>query len=312
MQTAASSSDARKRKIGLELEFTGLSESDAAQVFASATAGRAERTEERSWTCETDDFGTCRFFLDTAFDNEISEIGGMAERLMRQVIPVELTTEPFDPTNLPRFDQAIAELRHAGATGSRHGLLLGFGLHLNVDAASEDAEYLSRILTSYALLEAWFRQAAPIDISRRVLPFVTPCPDHFVDTMAMLDIASMDDLISIYLNHVPSRNFGLDLLPILAGHEPHRIEDAVHGEKVKPRPAFHFRLPDCRIDEPDWSVMEAYDQWSMVEAVAADASLLGQLRTARTNWAQRPPLSRPPWFSVVEEVLSQPDRQANA
>ncbi|MEY8838761.1 amidoligase family protein [Cribrihabitans sp. XS_ASV171] len=299
------------RRIGLELEFAGLSEARAARVFAEATGGSARQVGEREWACETGPFGTCRFFLDTAYDEEIVETGGKpAEKIMRQLVPVELATDPFDPADLPQFDQAVAQLREAGAVGSRNGLLLGFGLHLNVDIASRETGYLAAVLTSYALLEAWFRRAAPIDISRRLMPFVAPYPDSFIDTLALLDPVDLEELTEFYLRQVPSRNFGLDLLPVLADSAPETVASAVEGKPVKPRPAFHFRLPDCRIDEPDWSVMEAYDQWTMVEAVAADPDLMRRLRETRVAWASRPGLTRRPWFDVVEDVLLQPDRQA--
>ncbi len=311
MSFRASSPRAPERRIGLELEFAGLSEARAAQVFTEATGTSARQVAEREWACETGQFGTCRFFLDTAYDDTVVETGGKpAERIMRQFVPVELATDPFHPAQLPLFDQAVARLRDAGAVGSRNGLLLGFGLHLNVDIASRQAGYLSAVLTSYALLEAWFRRAAPIDISRRLMPFVAPYPDSFIDTLALLDPADREELTEFYLRQAPSRNFGLDLLPVLAEFAPEKVEAAVDGKKIKPRPAFHFRLPDCRIDEADWSVMEAYDQWSMVEAVAAESALLRRLRETRVAWASRPGLTRRPWFDVAESVLLEPDRQA--
>jgi len=295
---------ARTRHIGLELEFAGLTEAEAALVFADAVDGTARQSDARRWVCETQEFGACEVYLDTRFDDKIAELGKAAEHLMREVVPVELVTEPFDPRHLPLFNDGTAALRDAGAIGSRDGILLGFGLHLNVEIAEETADHLGRVLTSYALLEEHFRAKDPIDVSRRMLPFVQPYPDSLVDALGRGIPDTLDGLIDLYLDHAPTRDHGLDMLPIFKGIDADKVSDAVHGlTAVKPRPAYHFRLPDCRIDEDGWSVMAAWDCWNTVEAVASDAPLLTALRKARGDWTGLPKLGRKPWHKEVATIL---------
>ena len=38
---------------------------------------------------------------------------------------------------------------------------------------------------------------------------------------------------------------------------------------VKPRPAFHYRLPNCMVDEPHWTVAREWNTWVAVERLAA-------------------------------------------
>lgn len=55
----------------------------------------------------------------------------------------------------------------------------------------------------------------------------------------------------------------------------HRV---VNDPKVQPRPAFHYRLPNCRIDRKNWSLSEAWNKWWIVEQLAyrpADLDKLG-------------------------------------
>lgn len=300
--------DRPPRRIGLELEFAGLTEARAAQVFAEAVGGTANQSEARNWICDSAQFGACEVYLDTRFDDRLAALGQTAVDLMREVVPVELVTEPFDLAYLPLFNHGVAALRQAGAIGSRDGVLLGFGLHLNIEIAEESVDHLWRVVTAYALLEEHIRADDPIDVSRRILPFVQPYPDALVDDLAKECPETLRALIELYLTHAPTRDHGLDMLPIFKGIDADRVEAKVHGlTAVKPRPAYHFRLPDCRIDEDGWGVMAAWDQWSMVEALARDDALLDALRHARRDWAKTPALGRRPWHKQAAIVL---DRNA--
>jgi hypothetical protein len=39
---------------------------------------------------------------------------------------------------------------------------------------------------------------------------------------------------------------------------------------IKARPTFHYRLPDCKIDDPDWALKATWNDWVEVERLAAD------------------------------------------
>lgn len=298
----------REGRIGVELEFAGITEAEAAETLSKATGGTARQTGARSWEVETDLFGTCDIYIDTTFDEAVARVAGSPGiEALRSVVPVELVTEPFEIRHLPELDRVVGCLRDAGAQGTRDGLFLGFGTHLNIEADAEDATSVARHLAAYALLEEYLRQRNPIDLSRRVLPFVAPYPDKMVDALAegVPDFdGSMDGLIAFYLDHAPSRDHGLDLLPLLATQDEDRVRNAAEGlSEIKARPAYHFRLPDCRIDEADWSILQAWDDWCLVQTVALDATLLERLRAARRDWSAGHAWGRPPWFKAVETIL---------
>ena len=68
------------------------------------------------------------------------------------------------------------------------------------------------------------------------------------------------------------------MLPVLAHLDREgvirRVEDP---HLVKPRPAFHYRLPNCVLDEPDWRVAREWNTWVAVERLAYDAPRLADM-----------------------------------
>ncbi|MEJ6392169.1 amidoligase family protein [Gymnodinialimonas sp. 2305UL16-5] len=292
------------RQVGVELEFAGLSEARAAELTALAAKGTVT-AGNRGWQVQTPYFGECEVYLDSQFAEPARNMAGKAAvDLLSRVVPVELVTQPFALDDLPRFDIVIDALRRGGASGTRGHFVFGFGVHLNVEIAERTAGYLARHILAYGLIEEFLRAQDPIDVSRRILPFVNPYPDAFVDALAADLPGDVDALIKLYLTHCPSRDHGLDMLPILATFDEDRIMENVQGiTATKPRPAFHFRLPDCRIDEPDWSILEAWNMWRCVEELAADPNRLRDLRDARLDWAEKSRLSRAPWFRVVADHM---------
>ena len=67
--------------------------------------------------------------------------------------------------------------------------------------------------------------------------------------------ATADRLIDDYVRFNPTRNRPLDMLPVLACLDRERTLAAVEDPHLtKPRPAFHYRMPNSLLDEPDWRV----------------------------------------------------------
>lgn len=305
--------DGTTRRIGIELEFAGVDEDAAARILADVTRGQVVRRDDRTWAIETSLLGTCETYLDTRFRDDVAGLAGeVGLDLARLIVPVELVTAPFDPAHMPTFDKVIAALREKGAAGSRQGVLLGFGVHLNVEIADDTVDHLWRVTTSFALLEPYLRQTTGIDVSRRVLPFVQPYPDALVDDLSGSEPADLSEFIETYLKHAPSRNHGLDLLPVMAHLAPDQVMDRItDGTATKPRPAFHFRMPDCRIDEVDWSIAVPWSAWIATERLAATRALFDRLCAARQNWSRAGTLQRRRWDHEVADFLSDDEASAD-
>ena len=115
---------------------------------------------------------------------------------------------------------------------------------------------------AYALIEPWMRGSHPIDFSRRVLPFTDPYPTKLVEAFCDAGFVEPNAAADIYLEHAASRNYGLDMLPIFAWMDEDKVKSALgDGSAVSARPAFHFRLPDCRNDAPEWSLRPGWAPW---------------------------------------------------
>jgi len=289
----------------VEIEFAGLTERSAAELVQRLWGGHLAASAPRAFAVTGGRLGDVTVELDTALST--TGAAGLLLEALGDLVPVEVVTPPLAPADLPEADRLVAALRAAGARGTRDGLAFGFGVHLNPEVAAESAAFILPVVRAFALLEDWLRAADPIDPARRLLPFVDPWPRPLVDALAAegagWDLAALTDS---YLALSPSRNRALDLLPLLEHLDPGRVRAALpEGQAKGGRPTFHFRLPEARIDEADWSVAYEWNRWVLIERVAARPELLAALAEAwgahraalTTMWGDWPP--------VVEGLLAE-------
>lgn len=265
--------DGRPRRVGVELEFGGLEEGEAAQIAARTLGGTMREAGAQDYRVEGGALGDLKIYLDTRYRKEAeSRLAEAGLDLSRLVVPVELVTEPIDPRQLSDLDRLRAALLGAGAHGTRDGLLYGFGLHLNPELPGTDPDRdLWPVLRAFGLLGDWLRQEAGINLSRRVLPFTGPWPAGLVDALCA---GAPDDLAGTYLDHVDSRNHDLDALPVFAHLDEDRVAAALGGlGAVSARPAWHYRLPDARVGEAGWTIALEWNRWVLVERLAGDPLL---------------------------------------
>jgi len=300
--------DGEPRRTGVEIEFSGLTEAQAADLVTTVWGGRTLRSAPHDLVVEDSAIGRVKIELDTALKDKAES--ALADRLLdlsREIVPVEIVTPPLAPGDLPRIDRLLQALTAAGAHGSGDELLLAFGIHLNPEVASETAGDIVPVVRAFGLLEHWLRAADPPDLTRRVLPFIDPWPRSFLDRLAE-DGADwgLADLRDSYLEHVPTRNHGLDLLPLLEHLFPDRVRTALPARHVKGgRPTWHYRLPETGLGVADWSFAYEWNRWVLVERVAADAALLHDLSQACR--AHRSALTSLPgdWAGEVAERLAE-------
>ncbi|WP_104019220.1 amidoligase family protein [Roseovarius nitratireducens] len=292
------------RRVGVEIELGGLDEARVARIVADRLGGRADQEDSHIWAVRESGIGDVAVYLDIFLRKaQKSRLRDLALDLGREVVPVEIVTEPLDMDGLARLDGLRDALRDAGAQGSGAGLVFGFGVHFNIEVASGADADTVRPLLAYALIEDWLRSAYPIDESRRLLPFTDPYPTDFV--RALIEAgpgAARDHVTGLYLELTPSRNRGLDMLPLFAHFDGPRVAAAI-TDKTSARPAFHFRLPDCRIDEADWSLAREWWRWVAVERVARDDALLRRLADAWLDDHGLVTLSRQHWAARAGRIL---------
>lgn len=299
-------SDGTARHCGVEIEFAGLTEAETADLIVKHLGGTQSTGADQSITLHDTSIGEVRVELDIALRKR-NDLPFLQDGLdaLRGVIPVEVVTAPLTRAQMATFSDFCTKLRNIGAKGSRSGVLLGFGVHLNPQVVAPDHPLTRDTITAYALVEPWLRQQENIDPTRRMMPFIGTWPRALVSMLAQQDATSLADLMRRAAPHIQSRNLSLDLLPLFKHAEPTLFAKLFDtNDKTTARPTFHFRLPDSRIDEADWSLQRPWRLWRQVERVAASPKALGALRHAwalhDSTWLER----RPAWIKTIDALLS--------
>lgn len=299
--------DGKERLTGVEVEFAGPTETQTGELIAQLFGGTAKDDGQHCVTISGTALGDIHVELDIALRKR-NDLPFVKEGLdaFRGVIPVEIVTPPLSRAQIEQFDTLCPALSRAGAMGSRSGVFLGFGVHLNPEVVAPDDRFTLDTIIAYALLEPWLRMKEDIDATRRMMPFVETWPNGFVSALAGGSFDRLADVMRVAAQHIASRNQSLDLLPLFKHAEPDLFDEIFDIEdKTSPRPTFHFRLPDSRIDEAGWSLLQAWQLWRQVECVAANADLLTALRaewaTHDAAWFSR----KSEWIGTIDRLLDQ-------
>ncbi|MEX5727330.1 hypothetical protein Ga0609869_000683 [Rhodovulum iodosum] len=299
--------EGRPRRVGVEIEFGGLTEMETAALVQAVLGGRVVEDTPHEFVVDGTTLGDVEVCLDTALrDKAGTALADLGLELGRAVVPVEIVTAPLTPDDLPHLEDLRKRLRAGGAQGSGGGLFLGFGVHLNPEIEGPEVGHILPVVRAYALLEDWLRKADPIDPSRRLLPFVDPYPRSFVDRLAGAPDWSLGALIDAYLEETPTRNRGLDMLPVFRHLDEARVLAGLDdASAVSARPAYHYRLPDSRLDDPEWTLAYEWNRWVMVERLANRPDALERLARDWLEYREAWTTTRPDWLAHVEARLDE-------
>lgn len=304
--------DGDVRRVGVEVEFAGLDTADTAYIVRSRLGGEVKSSDPHRWTVENTEFGTFTVELDSRYAHP-GERSGPADVAMREafgrvasiVVPAEIIAPPVSYETLPRIDELVRQLAAAGAEGTEEWAPYAFGLHLNIETPSRDIAPVLKIFRAFLLLSPWLRRRMRIDPTRALLPFVDPFPLDFVDWVVNAgDTVATNVFIAEYCRANPTKHRDLDLLPLLAWMDEDTVVGALgHPQKAK-RPTFHYRLPDARLRDPDWSITGEWNRWVMVEQLAANDHRLELLSRAWRRWRGAWISAEPDWDAMVDKVMS--------
>lgn len=277
------------RRVGFELEFSGITLDDASRHICDALGGRREirsSAEHRVVSARLGDFNIevdWKFLKEQARSSakkDTADDWTIALRdLATAVVPLELVCPPIALERLHELDALVAALRDGGAKGTATSPVAAYGVHINTELPSVDAATLYRYLRAFCLLQWWLVQEHDPDATRRLSFYIEPYPEAYLREVMALDAPSLEQMLDHYLEHNATRNRALDLLPIFATVDEDRVQAAVNDGRVKARPAFHYRLPDCHIEDPDWSLRTPWRRWLAVEALAEDSAAQDDLAT---------------------------------
>ncbi len=198
--------------------------------------------------------------------------------LVSGAVPRELIVPPLPADRLAEVDRILGLLRGAGAHGRGATVFGSLGLHFNIDAPAADLPRITAVMLAFGLMESRLRREIAQGQRRlerhlaAALPAGVPAPDRGAGLPARPAAQLVDD----YLAANPTRDRGLDLLPLLLGLDPARVRAKLPYEKIAARPVFHFRLPQAHPGESGWSIAADWNRWVAVERLAADEERSGR------------------------------------
>jgi len=301
---APRTSDGALRRVGVELEFSGLDLESAVALVAEQVRGASEARGRYEQVVTGDPAGPWLVEIDSSWLKELgrrerdpeaplASLEEAGEDLVRTasewLVPVEVVGPPLPLDRLGEVNALIAALRRAGALGTTGRLVYAFGLQLNPEAPATDAATILRYLQAFLCLFDWLHQRAKVDFARRLTTFVAPFERAYVRRVVAPDYGPpLGALIDDYLAANPTRNRALDLLPLFLHLDAERVRRVVTDPRVKPRPAFHYRLPNCEIDRPGWDLRPVWEDWLQVEHLASEPDRLAEVCRAYTAFLDRP------------------------
>jgi len=313
--SVAYNDDGTPRKVGFELEFSGLTLDEAADALRSSLGGDLQSKSAAERVLHVPLLGDFDVELDwdylkrtAARSVEEGEDDNWIEKLSEAaslVVPLEVVCPPIPVTDIEALHPIVAALRDAGAEGTEESLLAAYGVHINAEIPRLDAATLFSYLRAFVVLQWWLVEAHEVDATRKVSPYIDLYPEAYMKRVLSLSKPGWDEIFADYLEHNASRNRALDLLPLLAEVDEGRVRRAVDDPKIKARPAFHYRLPNCNIEQADWSLADSWNTWWVVEELAHRPDDLTDLSAAFLD-ADRPifGVSRDGWVEFVDQWLN--------
>ncbi len=273
------------RRVGVEIEFQGISARAAAQALAVALGGNCVEEDPHAFHISDTAIGDLSVELDVRHAHPRRAASASRVRLspvgaawlgtaLGGVVPCELITAPLPIDELHGVDDAVRALRAAGARGAGTTWLGSLGLHFNIDPPSLDADTITAVLKAFLLQSTQLRRETTGKTSAMAfLP--APYPDDYVRRVIAPDYwPDLPTLAGDYLAANPTRNRDLDLLPLFLYLYPAQVRAKLPYEKIGSRAVFHYRLPQAHVSDPAWSIAGAWNGWAGVETLAGDRDRL--------------------------------------
>lgn len=306
------------RRVGVEIEFAGLSLVDIVRLIREQFGGSVVAHSAYEHTVAGTSLGDFKVELDFQYlknkgrdrldpEDAFALLNEWSESILRmaaeRIVPFEIVSPPIPMDRLSELGRLIGVLREFGAQGTDSGALNAFGLHFNPELPSLDQATITRYLKAFLCLYDWLVQHSRIDLTRSMTGYIAPFPSAYIRQVVDPDYRpNLDTLIDDYLIANPTRNRALDMLPLFCYLDKDRTLSVIDDERVHPRPTLHYRLPNCRIDEPGWNLEADWRNWLAVEQVATNRACLDALCRAYAAFLDRPFAE---WFQEWNETVPQ-------
>jgi hypothetical protein len=293
------------RTVGFEFEFANVDLETTAKIIIDLFGGRHEVTDKYAQKVADTEVGDFSLSLDVRllsekkYQNYFSKLGIDLEQInignttldsivenvlgsaVAKVIPYEISMPSLPFTQLHKAEQLRIALYENQAKGTKASILYAFAMHINPELPVKDISTVLNHTRAFLLLYPWLLKVCDVDFSRRLTSFINPFPPEYAQFVLDPGYApDLEQFVNDYHQYNSDRNRPLDLYPVLAWLDREKIDQLENLGKVKPRPTFHFRLPNSLIDDPQWSIAKEWNHWVEVEWLANDPQLLRELSEA--------------------------------
>jgi hypothetical protein len=293
MPDVLKTSDGKERRVGVEIEMSGLGYDELVALAAKLLGGTPVlqsryvttlKTELGEFTIELDSAPIKDLDLaDERLPRSIRELGGQAmgviDAAAERIVPLEIISPPLPFGSLEAVESLVDNLREAGALGSRDAIYFAFGLQLNPELPDLKPATLVRYFQAFTLLYDWLKARHQLDVSRKFTTYIEPWHNRYTELLMEDDYQpDLPQLMEDYLEFNPTRNRALDLLPLFAHLDHERLDRHVRDPRIKSRPTLHYRLPDCDINNPGWHFSSVWNDWVVLEQLANNPDDLAEMR----------------------------------
>lgn len=289
-----------ERKVGYEFEFTGISMELAAKIIQSIYGGEIQQKSTYIYSVNQTSFGSFKLELDAQllrdkkyeeiFEKLGIDISSYKKResledslkdLASSIVPFEIITPPIQLSKMEELNKLVDELRAHKAKGTGSSFIYAFGLHLNPEITDSSVESVLNHLRAYILIAPWIRKDSKINISRQITPYINEYEEKYI--VQILDpnySPDLNQLIKDYFKFENSRNRPLDLLPLFMFLNEELTSSLISDSITSKRPTYHYRLPNCSLEDKSWSLAQEWNRWVLVEKLASDEKSLNQYSRA--------------------------------
>ena len=289
-----------ERKVGYEFEFTGVEMPEAGGIIQSLYGGQLKEISTYEYAVKDTQFGTFKLELDAQLLREkkyekvlnslgvdiasfknIKNIEDALKDIASSVVPFEIVTPPVTLTQMDHLNKLVHKLREMKAKGTGSSFIYAFGMHINPEVPHLTPESILNHLRAYVMLDSWIRKDAKINVSRKLTPYVNPYDEEYIRHILDPDYKpKLENLIRDYFKYGNSRNRALDLLPLFMHMDEKLTSSLIEDTLTSARPAYHYRLPNCSLENPQWSIASEWNRWVYVEIMAEDPGMVNRYSRA--------------------------------
>tara|TARA_R110002110_G_scaffold383245_4_gene594645 strand:- start:5824 stop:6792 length:969 start_codon:yes stop_codon:yes gene_type:complete len=309
------------QKVGFEIEYIGVDLQNTAEIIIDVLGGHQHPINKDAIRIETE-MGKFTIEKDAELLKKLAEkskensqnnqldLEGIAEDLLNKLlgdyIPNEIVCPPIKINDIAKLDMVVSSLRDQGAKGTSSSLAYAFGLHINPEVLCFEAASILAHIQSFALLYDWMHYKMNLDFSRSISQFIKPYPAAYLDLINDSHYTpSMKQLMADYIAYVPTRNYALDLYPLFKHIDDAYISSQVDCQLINARPTYHFRMPNCRIDHPGWSLRNEWQYWVNIEKLSMNHKIRHDLMIQyKKEFSDPIRLNRQPWIKKVNQIVS--------